>query len=130
MPKKKPKPRFTMLQIVGTVAAVLGLAGGFITLENHWVSYPYHGQSTKSLKAEVDLDLAQLSKAVEQIQRNASVKSAQDEVFFWMKQESQFMEVKARLGKSPSKEFDVKYQEATFNRKMAEDRLKKLQESK
>ena len=114
MPKKKPKPRFTMLQIVGTVAAVLGLAGGFITLENHWVNYPYHGQAAKTMKAEVDLDLAQLSKAVEQIQRNASVKSAQDEVFFWMKQESQFMEVKARLGKSPSKEFDTKSQEATI----------------
>jgi hypothetical protein len=61
---------------------------------------------------------------------NASVKAAQDEVFFWMKQESQFMEVKARLGKSPSREFDVKYQESAFNRKQAEERLKKLQEAK
>jgi hypothetical protein len=129
MPKKK-KPRFSMLQIVGTVAAVLGLAGGFITLENHWVNYPYHGQAAKTMKAEVDLDLAQLSKAVEQIQRNSAVKSAQDEVFFYMKQESQFMEVKARLGRSPSKEFDAKSQEATSNRKLAEDRLRKLQESK
>ena len=119
-----------MLQIVGCVAAVLGLTGGFITLENHWVNYPYHGQATKVMKAEVDLDLVQLSKAVEQIQRNASVKSAQDEVFFYMKQESQFMEVKARLGKSPSKEFDAKYTEAIVNRKQAEDRLKKLQEAK
>ena len=119
-----------MLQIVGTVAAVLGLAGGFITLENHWVNYPYHGQAAKTMKAEVDLDLAQLSKAVEQIQRNSAVKSAQDEVFFYMKQESQFMEVKARLGRSPSKEFDAKSQEATSNRKLAEDRLRKLQESK
>jgi hypothetical protein len=129
VPKKK-KPRFSMIQIVGTVAAVLGLAGGFITLENHWVNYPYHGQAAKSLKAEVDLDLAQISKEIQQIQRNSAMKAAQDEVFFWMKQESQFMEVKARLGKSPSKEFDTKYQEATFNRKQAEDRLKKLQESK
>lgn len=119
-----------MIQIVGCVAAVLGLTGGFITLENHWVNYPYHGQATKTMKAEVYLDLAQLSKAVEQIQRNASVKSAQDEVFFYMKQESQFMEVKARLGKSPSKEFDAKAAEATVNRKLAEERLKKLQEAK
>ena len=119
-----------MIQIAGAVGMTLALAGGFITLENHWVNYPYHGQAAKTMKAEVDLDLAQLSKAVEQIQRNASVKSAQDEVFFYMKQESQFMEVKARLGKSPSREFDTKSQEATFNRKQAEERLKKLQESK
>ena len=119
-----------MVSIAGAVAVVLGIAGGFIGLENHWVNYPYHGQSVKSIKTEVDLDLAQLSKTVEQIQRNAAVKSAQDEVFFWMKQESQFMEVKARLGRSPSREFDAKYSEAIVNRKQAEERLKKLQESK
>ena len=119
-----------MIQIVGAVAAVLGLTGGFITLENHWVNYPYHGQAVKVLKTEIDSDLAQLSKAVEQIQRNSAVKGAQDEVFFYMRQESQMLEVKARLGKSPSKEFDAKYQEIILNRKMAEDRLRKLQEAK
>jgi hypothetical protein len=128
MPKKKP--RFSMLTIAGTVAVVLGITGGLIGLENHWVNYPYHGQAVKSLKAEVDLDLAQLSKAVENIQRNSAIKSAQDEVFFYMRQESQMVEVKARLGKSPSKEFDAKYNEIVLNRKMAEDRLRKLQEAK
>jgi len=129
MPKKK-KAGFSMIQIAGAVGMALALAGGFVTLENHWVNYPYHGQAVKVLKTEIDLDLAQLSKAVEQIQRNASVKAAQDEVFFYMKQESQFIEVKARLGKSPSREFDAKYQDAINGRKQAEERLKKLQEPK
>lgn len=130
--KKKPiaKSRFSMIQIVGGVAMAVGVVGGFIALENHWVNYPFHHESAKTLKMSMDADLAQLSNTLQQIQRNSAIKAAQDEYFFWMKQEMQYKEVKARLGRSPSREFDERMVESKQNREKAESNLKRLQESK
>lgn len=118
-----------MFQIVGCVTAVLGMTGGFIALENHWVNYPFHKSSIEVVEKKLDYDLAQVANTIERIQQNSMIKNAQDEMFFWMKIEMQMKEVKARYGgKSPSKEFDVKLNEAVDNRVKAEGKLNQLQE--
>ena len=127
---KKKKERFNMIQIIGAVGITLGLAGGFIALENHWVNYLYHSESTKSIKQSHDSDLVQLSKEIQQIQKNSAEKSAYDAVLFWNRLEADMLGVKARLGKSPSPDFDAKLKEATDQKKAAESRLKQLQEVK
>lgn len=134
--KRKKKNKFiegvraNMGKIVAGILTTFALVSGLFTLERHWVNYPYHEKSLETLDNDIEIKLAQVANTVEKIQRNAMIKSAQDEVFFWIKTEMQMMEVKARLGKSPSKEFDMKYNEATQQRKCAEDKLKQLQEQK
>lgn len=130
MPRKKKPARWSMLQIAGAVAVVLGITGGFVGLENHWVNYPYHGESSKSLKSAIDKDLAQLSKTLEIIQHDAALNAAYTDLYYWRRTETDLKAVKMKLGKSPSREFDDKLNEAIDCRKQAEDRVQKLKEAK
>jgi len=133
------KEGITVIQVVSAVTVALGLLGGFFTLESHYVNHSYHEQTDRAIRIEHDRDLAQLSKEIQQIQKNSAEKSeldaknyelkrAYDTSYFYLKLETDMLGTKARLGKSPSPEFDEKLKETTEKRQAADEKIKKLQE--
>lgn len=130
MKKKKTsaieKAKRPMILASSVLAVILGIGTGWIALENHWVNYPYHDQHSKAIQDTIEYKITQVTEAVKQIQKNAALKSAQDELFFWMKTEMELTSVKAKLGKSPSKDFEEKLIKARENRIKAEENFERL----
>ena len=118
------------MSILAGVALVLGIVGGGIGLENHFVNRDLNTQGERLLKVEVDKDLAQLANTIQSIQREAVMKGARDELFYWQRSETELEMVRARLGKSPSREFENKLLETIDKRKAAEQRVRSLEEGR
>ena len=119
-----------MGKIIAGILTSVALVTGFASLGNYLVTHPYLSATVTSVQAKHDLDLAQVANTLERLQQNAAIKSAQDELFYWQRTENELKSVKFRLGKSPSREFEEKLNEAVQNTKEAQQRLRKLQEVK
>jgi hypothetical protein len=106
---KKAKSASKVITVAGVI---VGLIGGFIVLEDHWVSRSYH-----------DLCFAQMEQAVAGIQKQIERQGAYDEVFFWQKTVVINTDDYAR---NPTPFNRKRLQEAQENLKEAQKRLEKL----
>jgi hypothetical protein len=97
---------------ISVVSIVLGIIGGFLLLEDHWVSRSYH-----------DLCFAQMEQAIAGIQSQIERQGAYDEVFFWQKT---VIIRTDEYSKRPTSNNRKRLQEAQENLKSAQERLEKL----
>ena len=99
--------------IAGTATA-LAIIGGVWAADMHFVPRETH-----------NLEMAAMSKAIQGIVRSNQIQRAQDEVFFWMRTESQLREQLARDPRNQS--LMQRLQQAEARRRSTEKRLRQLQ---
>lgn len=120
MAKKKPKKKGLVFwaknhkAVVTGLASIIGIFGLVWGLDNHWLPREIHS-----------ICMAQVEHTLQGLQKQMAVQSAEQMEFYWRRKES---ELKTEARKNPNNiQVKQEWEEATIERRRAEDRVKELQ---
>ena len=116
--KKKSKFKWvTSRPVLITAGSVVGLLGGLTALDNHWLPREVY-----------TISYAQVQQDVRGLQKEMVLQSNRNEVFYWMRRETELRTECSRDPKNVAIRGEL--EEAIVERRRAEDNVKKLQELK
>jgi hypothetical protein len=111
----------TPKKIISVAGAILGVVGGWIALDSHYVTQAFHDLCEIRTYEKIE----DTEKMVAGLQKEIAIQRAQDQLYFWIRVEMELY--KAHKDHPQDAALQQKYLNAVQERQKAEQELKRLQ---